>query len=154
NATAQCGASPAPAGAGAAPAEDCAAVLAPPVPNGAHAVRDIRSLLKQLADAPKLWCSRNPASADDRRPSLRAFVHPIYDYRCQYRRAVAAAGSTDDLVIPGPDGETSKAELSAADAEIGKEAKDIFAACGVEVPVFADEGWTASCNGAIPKSIP
>src|SRR5262249_53070592 len=46
NATPQCGASPAPAGAGAAPAEDCATVLAPPVPNGAHAVRDIRSSLK------------------------------------------------------------------------------------------------------------
>ena len=154
NATAQCGASPTQAGAEAAPAEDCATVLARPVPNGAHAVRDIGSLLKQLADAPKTWCSRNPASADDRRLSLRALVHRVYDYRCQYRRALAAAGSDDDLVVPGPDGETSKAELSAADAEIGKAAAGIFAACGVEVPIFADEAWTVSCNGAIPKSIP
>lgn len=85
---------------------------------------------------------------------MRAFVHRIYDYRCQYRRALAAAGSADALAAPGPEGETSTTELTADDAEIGKAAAGIFAACGVEVPVFATDAWAARCNGAIPKAIP
>ena len=43
---------------------------------------------------------------------------------------------------------------SSDDAEIGKEAAYIFSDCGVDVPVFATDAWSASCNGAIPKAIP
>jgi len=110
--------------------------------------------VRQVSDYPKAWCGKDTASEDERRLYMRAFVHRIYDYRCQYRRALAAAGSADALADPGPEGETSKAELAVDDAEIGKAAAGIFKACGVDVPVFATDTWSASCNGAIPKAIP
>jgi hypothetical protein len=160
SATAQCAGGPAqqPATNADAPAappiDDCHTVIAAPAGDGAHAVRGILTFLKQVADHPKAWCGRDAATADARRLYMRAFVHRIYDYRCQYRRALDAAGSGDALATPGPEGETSRTELAADDAEIGKAATGIFADCGVDVPVFATDAWTASCNGAIPKAIP
>jgi hypothetical protein len=137
------------------PIDDCRTVIGTPPANGAHAVRGILTFLKQVADHPKAWCGQDAATADDRRPLyMRAFVHRIYDYRCQYRRALAAAGSADALASPGPEGETTRTELAADDSEIGKAAASIFAACGVDVAVFATDAWSASCNGAIPKTIP
>ena len=134
--------------------DECRTVIAPPATDGAHAVRGILTFVRAVSDHPKAWCSKDAATPDDRRLYLRAFVHRIYDYRCQYRRALAAAGSGAALAAPGPAGETSKAELADADAEIGKAAAGIFAACGVDVPVFATDAWSARCNGAIPKAIP
>lgn len=163
SAAAQCAGGPAgqPAtGADAAtatPVDACRADIAAPAAHGAHAVRGILTFLKEVAShpkGPKPWCSREGATADDRRLYLRAFVHRIYDYRCQYRRALDAAGSGDALAAPGPEGETSRTELAADDAEIGKVAHDIFADCFVDVPIFATDAWSASCNGAIPKAIP
>ena len=136
------------------PVDDCRTVIAAPAAHGAHAVRGILTFLKEVADHPKAWCGRDVATADDRRLYMRAFVHRIYDYRCQYRRAIDAASSGDALAAPGPEGETSRTELAADDAEIGKAAAGIFADCGVDVPVFATDAWSASCNGAIPKAIP
>jgi uncharacterized protein YjbI with pentapeptide repeats len=136
------------------PVEDCGTAIAAPTADGAHAVREILTFLKQVADHPKAWCGKDAADENDRRLYLRGFVHRVYDYRCQYRRALAAAGSTEELAAPGPAGETTKAELATDDAEIGKAAAGIFAACGVDVPVFATDAWSASCNGVIPKAIP
>jgi hypothetical protein len=136
------------------PVEDCRTVIAPPVADGAHAVRGIITFMKEVTDHPKAWCRGNAATEDDRRLYMRAFVHRIYDYRCQYRRALAAAGAADELAAPGPAGETTRDDLAADDAEIGTAAAGIFAACGVDVPVFATDAWTATCNGAIPKAIP
>src|SRR5215475_968979 len=131
------------------PAEDCSTGLSPPVPDGTHAVRDILTFLKEVEAYPKAWCGKEAVDADDRRLYLRAFVHRIYDYRCQYRRAFVAAGSGGDLLAPGPDGETRSEDLVAHDGEIGKAAADIFAACGVDVQTFATNAWSASCNGPI-----
>ena len=133
--------------------ENCSIDLSPPAADGAHAVRDILTFLKEVAAAPKTWCGKD-APDDDRRLYLRAFVHRIYDYRCQYRRAFVAAGSGGELLAPGPDGETRSEDLVAHDGEIGKAAADIFAACGLDVQTFATNAWSASCNGPIPKSVP
>jgi uncharacterized protein YjbI with pentapeptide repeats len=162
SATAQCAGGPQQSASGAdgasAPGvDDCRMDIAAPAAHGAHAVRGILTFLKEVANhpkGPKRWCAGDAATADDRRLYMRAFVHRIYDYRCQYRRALDAAGSGDALATPGPEGETSRTELAADDAEIGKAAADIFADCFVHVPVFATDAWSASCNGAIPKAIP
>jgi hypothetical protein len=134
--------------------DECRTVIAPPPADGAHAVRGILTFVREVSDHPKAWCSKDGATPDDRRLYLRAFVHRIYDYRCQYRRALAAAGSANALAAPGPSGETSRAELAADDAEIGEAAAGIFRACDAEVPVFASDAWMTRCNGAIPKAIP
>ena len=136
------------------PVEDCGAIRSAPAADGAHAVRDIQTFLQQVTTYPKAWCGQGVANADDRRLYMRAFVHRIYDYRCQYHRALAAAGSADDLAAPGPDGEATKTELAAHDAEIAKAAAGIFGACGIDVPTFAIAAWSATCNGPIPKTIP
>jgi hypothetical protein len=138
----------------ASPVEDCGTVGTAPAVDGAHAVRDILSFLQQVEAHPKAWCGQGAANADDRRLYMRAFVHRVYDYRCQYQRALAPVGAGDELAAPGPDGETRRTELAAHEGEIAKASAGIFGACGIDVPAFATDAWSAACNGPIPKTIP
>src|SRR5262249_43427971 len=116
--TAQCAGGPAnqPAPGAIAPAatpvDECRTAIAPPAEDGAQAARGIVPFVKQVAAHPKAWCLGDTATREDRRLYMRAFVHRIYDYRCQYRRALAAAGSADELAAPGPGGETTRDELA------------------------------------------